>query len=124
MQIMHDETHIEYTSGGRDGSAVGGAGGDSRGSSGKSDLPSPHPNGNGVPSSAPSLSSRQDNKMMMMDKAKSGVASAGFREAKRLPELPKTCKIFQLVVNVERSLGEFRRLLIPAFVKVLYQSPI
>jgi hypothetical protein len=38
---------------------------------------------------------------------------------KILATLPKTLKIFQLIVNVEQSLGEFRRLLLPVFVKVL-----
>jgi hypothetical protein len=38
---------------------------------------------------------------------------------KILATLPKTLKIFQLIVNVEHSLGEFRRLLLPVFVKVL-----
>ena len=33
--------------------------------------------------------------------------------------LPKTLKMFQLFVNIEHSLGEFRRLLLPAFIKVL-----
>jgi FKBP12-rapamycin complex-associated protein len=95
-------------------------------SSNKNDIgPSPHPNGNGVPSLVPSRNIGQDSKMMMMDKAKMAKgASSSHRDAKRLPELPKTCKIFQLIVNVERSLGEFRRLLIPAFVKVLMNDDV
>lgn len=38
--------------------------------------------------------------------------------------LPKTLKIFQLIMNIDQSLGEFRRLLLPAFIKVLDDTEI
>ena len=38
--------------------------------------------------------------------------------------LPKTLKIFQLIMNIDQSLGEFRRLLLPAFIKVLDDAEI
>lgn len=43
---------------------------------------------------------------------------------KALATLPKTVKIFQTIVNVEHSLGEFRKLFLPSFVKVLDDTEI
>ena len=43
---------------------------------------------------------------------------------KALASLPKTVKIFQTIVNVEHSLGEFRKLFLPSFVKVLDDTEI
>ena len=43
---------------------------------------------------------------------------------KILATLPKTLKIFQMIINIGHSLGEFRRLLLSVFVKVLDDGDI
>ena len=60
------------------------------------------------------------------DKNKISGTISSFRapSEKVLSSLPKTLKIFQLIVNIEHSLGEFRRLVLPAFVKVLDDTEI
>ena len=55
------------------------------------------------------------NKIMNINGAISSFRSS----SEKVSSLPKTLKIFQLFINIEHSLGEFRRLLLPAFIKVL-----
>jgi hypothetical protein len=45
-------------------------------------------------------------------------------QERALATLPKTIKIFQMIINIDHSLGEFRRLLLPTFVKVLDDTEV
>ena len=114
---MHNEPHIEYTTGGigRDAANLGNSGVGSGGSSPKAES-TLGVGSNGQNAVSAGTSSRSgphfqplDRLDKNLDKSKGGggVASRETTErTKRLPELPKTCKIFQLIVNIEHSLGD------------------
>jgi hypothetical protein len=69
-------------------------------------------------SNVPGNSGKVEKKIMGMLNGTRGVSE------KILATLPKTLKIFQMIINVEHSLGEFRKLLLPAFVKVLDDNEV
>lgn len=54
----------------------------------------------------------------------SGKNKDGKGNEKTFSILPKTLKIFQLIINVEHSLGEFRKLLLPTFIAVLDNNEV
>ena len=118
-EIIHNEPHIEYTTNGgssaRETANLGNSGGGSGSNSPKADSTlGGGSNGQNTASTGSSIRPGPhfqpiDRLDKNLDKSKGGgVASreTSERMTKRLPELPKTCKIFQLIVNIEHSLGE------------------
>ena len=119
-EIIHNEPHIEYSTSGnsrdaRDAANLGSGGGGNGSNSPKADS-TLGGGSNGQNAVSTGSSNRPgshfqpiDRLDKNLDKTKGGgVASRETveRSMKRLPELPKTCKIFQLIVNIEHSLGD------------------